>query len=210
MSPQLSVSDAMNSKLLAIGLAALVVTVGGAAAVGSTIADDDASELDTREAAIDATYDNGTVTATVTNGGDPIENATVEVGDEEYTTDANGTVTADVADEDEIEVSFETDSIEGKSEYAIVDGELVLQEEEFEYEAEDDGADDDDEDEDAEDEDEEAEDEDEEAEDEAEDDDAEEDEETDDEETEESDDDDEESDDGDEESDDDEQTDDGA
>lgn len=137
----------MNRQLLAIGLAALVVTVGAAAAVGSTLAQGD--DLDTRDANIDATYDNGTVTATITNGGDPVENATVEIGDEEYTTGENGTVTADITeDEDEVEIKFETEHIEGKSEYAIVDGELVLQEEEFEYEVED-AEDDDDEAEDA-------------------------------------------------------------
>lgn len=118
----------MNTEILGVALAALLVAAGGAAAVGSTVASD-AAQPDTRDADIDATYDGGNVT--VTNGGDPVPNATVEVGDGEYTTDANGTVTAPVED-DEVDVEVEAPGFEGEHEYALVDGEIVLQEEKFE------------------------------------------------------------------------------
>lgn len=130
----------MNTKILAVALAALLVAAGGAAAVGSTVASD-ADQPDTRDADIEATYDGGNVTVTVTNGGDPVPNATVEVGDGEYTTDANGTVTAPVED-DEVDVEVEAPGFEGEHEYALVDGELVLQEETFEYDVESEDGDD--------------------------------------------------------------------
>lgn len=136
----------MNSKILAVAVAALLVTAGGAAAVGTVVSDETA---DTRDADIDATYDSGNVTATVTNGGDPVQNATVEIGDGEYRTDADGIVTAPVDDTDEVEIEVEAPGFEGDHEYAIVDGALVLEEESFEYHLE--GDDDDGEDEDADD-----------------------------------------------------------
>lgn len=121
----------MNTKILAVALATLLVAAGGAAAVGSTVASD-ADQSDTRDADIEATYDGANVTVMVTNGAEPVPNATVEVGDEEYTTDANGTVTSPVDDE-ALDVEVEAAGFEGEHEYAIVDGELVLQEETFEY-----------------------------------------------------------------------------
>lgn len=134
----------MNTKILAVALAALLVAAGGAAAVGSTVASD-ADQPDTRDADIEATYEDGNVTVTVTNGDDPVPNATVEVGDGEYTTDANGSVTAPVEDDDEIDVEVEAPGFEGEHEYALVDGELVLQEEKFEYDVgAEDGADEED------------------------------------------------------------------
>lgn len=139
----------MNTKILAVALAALLVAAGGAAAVGSTVASD-GDQPDTRDADVEAVYDGGNVTVTVTNGGDPVPNATVEVGDGEYTTDANGTVTAPV-DDDEADVEVEAPGFEGEHEYALVDGELVLQAEKFEYDVEaeeDDGEDEEDADED--------------------------------------------------------------
>lgn len=136
----------MNTKILAVALAALLVAAGGAAAVGSTVADDD--QPDTRDADIAASYDGANVTVTVTNGGDPVPNATVEVGDEESTTDANGTVTAAVDDDGEVDVEVEAPGFEGEHEYAVVDGDLVLQEESFEYDVEEDDEEDDDADED--------------------------------------------------------------
>lgn len=134
----------MNTKILAVALAALLVAAGGAAAVGSTVADDD--QRDTRDADIAASYDGANVTVTVTNGGDPVPNATVEVGDEESTTDANGTVTAAVDDDGEVDVEVEAPGFEGEHEYAVVDGDLVLQEESFQYDVEEDDDEEDDDD----------------------------------------------------------------
>lgn len=134
----------MNSKIFAVAVAALLVTAGGAAAVGTVVSDE---TPDTRDADIEATYDGGNVTATVNNGGEPVQNATVEVGDEEYRTDADGVATAPVEDADEVTIEVEAPGFEGEHEYAIVDGTLVLEEESFEYHLEgdedaDDGADD--------------------------------------------------------------------
>jgi segregation and condensation protein B len=123
----------MNAKAIAAALAALVLTAGGAVAVGGAQSTADSTDT-VRDAAVDATYDDdGNVTVTVTNGGEAVENATVEVGDEEYETDANGTVTAEVEADGELEVEVDADDFSAEQEYALSDGQLTLVEEEYEY-----------------------------------------------------------------------------
>lgn len=138
----------MSTKVIAVALAVVLTTVGGAAAVTTTggIAMQEATDSPTGEADVDATYDGGTVTVTVTRGGDPVPGAVVEVADGEYATDANGTVVArDVAVEDELTVEVEADGFEGEVEYERTDGNLTISKEEYEYEAEDESGEDDDE-----------------------------------------------------------------
>ena len=116
------------TKPLAILLAVLVAATGVGAAVGSTHDTGDGTY------AMDAQLTDDVVTVTVTQDGEGIENATVEVdGEAVGETDANGTVTFERPD-DEFEVSTETASAELESEYAVDDGSLVLEESEFEVE----------------------------------------------------------------------------
>ncbi|MEF8886960.1 MAG: hypothetical protein V5A30_04065, partial [Haloarculaceae archaeon] len=130
----------MTAKTLAVGLAVVLMMVGGAAAVtagpaGGTQAPDATNATATApgEADIEATYDNGTVTATVTQGGEPVENASVEIDEEEYTTDANGTVVAESDGNAYLEIEVETDGFEGEVKYKIADNSLLIYEEEYEY-----------------------------------------------------------------------------
>lgn len=85
----------MNTEILAVALATLLVAAGGAVAVGSTVASDP-EQPDTHDADVEATYDGANATVTVANGDEPVQDATGEVGDGECTTDADGTVTAPV------------------------------------------------------------------------------------------------------------------
>lgn len=118
------------TKPLAILLAVLVAATGVGAAVGSTHDAGDGAY------AMDAQLNEDVVTVTVTEDGEGIENATVDVdGEAVGETDANGTVTFERPD-DEFEVSTETASAELESEYAVDDGSLVLEESEFEMEDE--------------------------------------------------------------------------
>jgi len=126
----------MNMKLTAVAVAVMLTVVGGAAAVSSTATTGATTAADTpRDADVTATYDNGTVTVAVTNGGEPVENASVEVGDSEYTTDTNGTVVAESVDaEDDVTVEVEGDALEAEQEHALENGTLTLVSEEYEYE----------------------------------------------------------------------------
>ncbi|MFB6207326.1 MAG: hypothetical protein ABEJ05_12465, partial [Haloglomus sp.] len=133
----------MNLKLATVTVAAMLTVVGGAAAVSGTSMSPtaDANADTPRDAAVAATYDNGTVTVIVTNDGGAVENATVEVAGEAYATDANGTVVAEnVSVDDELSVEVEAGSFEAEQEYAVADGQLTLVSEEYEYEAADDHA----------------------------------------------------------------------
>ena len=114
----------------------MLTVVGGAAAVSSTATTGATTAADTsRDADVTATYDSGTVTVAVTNGGEPVENASVEVGDGEYTTDANGAVVAESVDaEDDVTVEGEGDAFEAEQEHALENGTLTLVSEEYEYE----------------------------------------------------------------------------
>jgi hypothetical protein len=130
----------MTAKTLAVGLAVVLMMVGGAAAVtagpaGGTQAPDATNATATApgEADIEATYDNGTVTATVTQGGEPVENASVEIDEEEYTTDANGSVVAESDGNAYLEVEVETDGFEGEVKYKTANNSLLIYEEEYEY-----------------------------------------------------------------------------
>lgn len=136
------------SKPLAAALAALVAFGGVAAAgtgvVGPQLATDDATS--TTNVNAQAAYDDGAVTVTVADAGDPLQNVTVYADDEPVgTTDANGTVTFDANATDELELELVGDDFEGELEYGIQDGELVLSEEAYEYERDDTEADDEDE-----------------------------------------------------------------
>lgn len=131
----------MNTKLLAIAMSALLVVTGGAAAVttgGSMQAGDDPATATNAPSDVDAqaTYENGTVTVTVTADGEPVENVTVEADDTEATTGPNGATTFETDGEDEVELSFEHDGFEGEQEYLVQDGSLTLVEEEYEYDVE--------------------------------------------------------------------------
>ncbi|MFC7176826.1 hypothetical protein [Halosegnis marinus] len=138
----------MKAEALAVALAAMLTVVGGAAAVTGTGATNamTATNADAGAAGsadVAATYENGTVTVTVTRGGEAVENATVETADGEYTTDANGIVVAEnVSVGDELEVEVDGEGFDGEVEYVVDDGGLTLVEEEYEYETADGNADD--------------------------------------------------------------------
>ena len=120
--------------LLTVLVAALVVSVGAGAVTAQT---DDTSAGTT----VDASYDDGAVTLTVTQNGTGVENLSVEANDEDVgTTDANGTLTFETNASEELEIELEGDEFEHEVEYEIEDGELVR-------EADDDEDDEDDEDE---------------------------------------------------------------
>lgn len=131
----------MNLRTTAVVLTALLTVVGGAAAyasTGPTNTSSDAPSAAAGDANVATTYDNGTVTVAVTDGGTPVENATVEVGDGEFATDANGSVTvANVTVEDDLSVEVETDAFDAELTYSLDDGALTLQELEMEYETDD-------------------------------------------------------------------------
>ncbi|QKY20271.1 hypothetical protein B4589_007715 [Halolamina sp. CBA1230] len=100
-------------------MAALVVSVGAGAVTAQT---DDTSAGTT----VDASYDDGAVTLTVTENGTGVENLSVEANDEDVgTTDANGTLTFETNASEELEIELEGDEFEHEVEYEIEDGELV-------------------------------------------------------------------------------------
>jgi len=143
----------MNVKSIVVALAAMLTVAGGAAAVTGTGLSD-AGTAASGDVTVETTYTDGAVTVAVTQDGAPVENASVEVAGEEYTTDANGTVTAENVDleaGEELGVEVEGDGFEAELSYALQDGSLQLLEEEYEYEqaedAEDENEADDDEDE---------------------------------------------------------------
>jgi hypothetical protein len=133
----------MAAKTLAVGLAVVLMMVGGAAAVTAgpaaqshaqtQVADTGMNATAPGDADIGATYDNGTVTVTVTQGGEPVENASVEIDEEEYTTDANGTVVAESDGNASLEIEAETGGFEGEVKYKIANNSLLIHEEEYEY-----------------------------------------------------------------------------
>lgn len=135
------------TKLLAAGLVVLLSMGGAVAASGGLGADATAAvgneSPSTAPTNVDAavTYENGTATLTVTGAnGTGVENLTVYANGEKVgTTDANGTVTFDASnvtheDENELEVEFEGDHVEGELTYELHDGTLTLVEEKVEYE----------------------------------------------------------------------------
>ena len=126
----------MNVKSIVVALAAMLTVAGGAAAVTGTGLSD-AGTAASGDVTVETTYTDGAVTVAVTQDGAPVENASVEVADEEYTTDANGTVTAENVDleaGEELGVEVEGDGFEAELSYALQDGNLQLLEEEYEYE----------------------------------------------------------------------------
>jgi len=118
----------MRPELLAVALAASLVLVGGAAAVTSTAPMDATGQETPREAQPATSYDDG----------EPVENALVNVGEDdrerEFVTDENGTVVAeDVRATDELEVEAEVPAFEAKHEYHVDGDSLTLLEAEYEY-----------------------------------------------------------------------------
>ena len=135
----------MNVKSIVVALAAMLTVAGGAAAVTGTGLSD-AGTAASGDVTVETTYTDGAVTVAVTQDGAPVENASVEVADEEYTTDANGTVTAENVDleaGEELGVEVEGDGFEAELSYALQDGNLQLLEEEYEYEHAEDAEDED-------------------------------------------------------------------
>lgn len=124
------------TKILAAGLAVLIAT-GGVAAAGTGVGTQAASDSTTSTTNVDthATYDNGTVTLTVVDAGEPFGNVSV-YAEEEFvdTTDANGTLTFTSNGSDDLEIELAGHDFEGELEYDIRNGSLVLTEEEYEYE----------------------------------------------------------------------------
>ncbi|MEA5388732.1 hypothetical protein VB779_18065 [Haloarculaceae archaeon H-GB11] len=142
----------LSTKTAALALVALVAT-GGAVATASTETLDGNSALTAAGNAptdvdVDAHYENDTVDVTVTDDDEPLENVSVVAnGDASATTDANGTVAFDavnLTDEnetfEELELELSADGFEGELTYAVENGSLVLQEEHYEYGADDERA----------------------------------------------------------------------
>lgn len=157
--------DAMvASKTLMTILAVLLVAGGGVAATGLAQTDAETSTATVSDLGMDAALDKGTVTVTATDGGTPLENASITVeGDKEVrvTTDSDGTATVNksvlIEDDEsleELEIEYESDHAEGELEFVVQDGSLTLVEEEYEYEVEEseEGDEEDEEDEEADDE----------------------------------------------------------
>lgn len=134
----------ISTKSFLIVLTAVLIGTVGVATIGfaqsNAVNDSDTvSRLD-----IDASLHNDTIIVSVLDEGAPVENAVVTVeGEEELTivTDENGTARVSVsqlADEDdavdELEIEYETDSVEGELEFIIRDDTLHLVEESYEYE----------------------------------------------------------------------------
>jgi uncharacterized protein (UPF0333 family) len=122
------------TKLIAAVFAVLLVGAGAVAAGTAATTANESSASDQAPATVDvrATHDNGTVTVTVTENGTDVENVTVVAGDEQVgTTGADGTVTFETNAPEELELT--KGEFEGELKYAIVDGSLVLQEEEYEF-----------------------------------------------------------------------------
>lgn len=140
-SPAGEPTGAMNgSKLIVLALVGLLVVAGAvtAAATGMPGSASDVEEAQEAQGPRDvdaaATYDNGTVTVTVTANGSGVENVTVLADDERVgTTDANGTVTFETNASEELELELHKGGFEGELKYAIQDGSLVVLEEEYEY-----------------------------------------------------------------------------
>ncbi len=121
--------------LLAVGLAALLMSAGVGAATGSTATQSSAEDVDELETNYDVTaaYDNGSVTLTVTANGSGVEGIDVYLDEELVgTTDANGTVTFEHELEDDLEVTLEREEVVTELEFEYEDGELKLENGAFE------------------------------------------------------------------------------
>lgn len=129
----------MNArKLLAVGLAALLVSagVGAAATSSSTGATTAATAEDVDDYAATASYDNGTVTFTVTNNSSGVSGLGVTVdGTSVGTTDANGSVAFDVNDSEteNFTVVATGDNVTAEFTYALDNGSITFVDGEFEY-----------------------------------------------------------------------------
>ncbi|WP_277555211.1 hypothetical protein [Halobaculum limi] len=129
----------MNArKLLAVGLAALLVSagVGAAATSSSTGATTAATAEDVDDYAATASYDNGTVTFTVTNNSSGVSGLGVTVdGASVGTTDANGSVAFDVNDSEteNFTVVATGDNVTAEFTYALDNGSLTFVDGEFAY-----------------------------------------------------------------------------
>jgi hypothetical protein len=139
----------MNSTTTIAAVLVVLLAAGGAAAgtggVPTTPADvteGDTSPDGPSNVDASATYDDGTVTVTVTDGNDPVENVAVEVDDRRATTGTNGTAAVETNASDEFEVELENGGFEGELEYLVRNGSLTLVEESYEYGVEEDVADD--------------------------------------------------------------------
>lgn len=133
-----------STKIIAVGLTALLAVGGASAAVsgvGPQALPGDATESTVENVNAHAVADNGTVTVTVTDRGEPIEGVSISTDsdDEERvnSTDANGTVTFDIEPSEELELELDGEQFDGELEYTVEDGSLVLLEEEYEYDRED-------------------------------------------------------------------------
>lgn len=133
-----------STQIIAVGFAALLAFGGiGAAAsgIGPQSLSGDATEMTVENVNAHAVAENGTVTVSVTDRGEPVENVSVyaDSDDEEMdgSTDANGTVTFDIDPSEELEIELEGENFEAELDYTVKDGSLILLEEEYEYERDD-------------------------------------------------------------------------
>jgi hypothetical protein len=127
-----------TNSLAAAAVAVLLVAAGGGAALSTgtvqQMTGDESDATGPRDVDTAATYDNGTVTLTVTDANGRVENVTVFLEDELVgTTGANGTVTFETNETEDLELELEKGGFDGTVTYQIVDGSLVLVEEEYEY-----------------------------------------------------------------------------
>lgn len=139
------------SKSLLAALVVLLVAGGGVAATDVAQTDTDASTTTVSALDMGATLENETVTVHVMDGSEPVENASITVeGDEDVTvvTDANGAatvnvsnVTEDGASLDELDVEYDSATVEGELEFVVQDDSLTLVEETYEYDVADESAD---------------------------------------------------------------------
>lgn len=145
---------------LTVGLVVLLA-VGGVAAAGTGVgtpvlsgAATQPTETTTTNIDARATLDNGTVTVTVVDAGEPVRNVTVVSDDETVgVTDENGTVTFQTTADEDLELELVGSDFEAELTYVIQDGALTLQEETYEYDRDDEEQDDEEQDDEDEDED---------------------------------------------------------
>jgi len=124
----------MSLQLTAIALAAMLAITGGAAAVVATGAASQASPATTaHDAHVAASLGSGTLTVTVTNGGAPVENATVAVADATARTGANGSATLNASPGDALELRVRADGFVAEQTYRVTNGSMTLLEEQYRY-----------------------------------------------------------------------------
>jgi hypothetical protein len=120
-------------RLVAIALATLLATAGTAAATTTSI---DSTTEANASLHVDAAYDDGAVTLTLTRDGDPVENASVGIeGERVGVTDADGTITVDLGEvsadgalsgvDDGVDVTIRTEDVSIETTYALENGDLV-------------------------------------------------------------------------------------